>query len=364
MQRVYLDGKSDLNNALEGLEKPEKKVNWRSYGRIVKFTNNLRKNIDQLQQEVCYEEREEKGLLKIYIVDRKSDREQIESKILKCTENDILESGLDTIYSPYTLVLEHRLAAERNGFLQLFDALKSAQDTNNTLLDGESKEHSFFKHIIIPIYQAWKEKDDLKLHLILKEYSYRFNDLEDKTLDSYDVLKEIGTDYEKFLNVFTKNPTIGDVCEALYDSNLFELPKKIIKDYDEVTGWTASFKVDFMEMVNFYNYANGIADIVTQQGSKGLEYNHVNVIIDDYNAKGKLFSYEKLFGVKEKTKTDITNENEGKETTLDKTNRLFYVACSRAIKSLTLVIYTENPIKVKDFFVDNELATNDEIVIM
>lgn len=364
MQRVYLDGKADLITALKGLEKPEKKVNWRSYGRIVKFTNNLRKNIDSLQQEVSHEERETQGLLKIYLADNKNDRIQVETEISEIVEKEVIKTGLDKIYSPYTLVLEHRLAAERNGFLELYDALKSSNDTNSSLIEGESKEHSFFKYIVIPIFHAWKENDDLKLHLILKEHSHRFDELENLNIDSYEVLKNLGTDYKEFLDSFKKNLTIGEVLEALVKANLFDLPKKFIKDYEGDTGWKAALEVNFNELVNFYNYTNGLANIVTQQGSKGLEYDHVKVIIDDYNAKGKLFSYEKLFGVKEKTKTDISNENEGKDTSLNKTNRLFYVACSRTIKSLILVVYTENPDKVKDFFINNSFASKDEIKVI
>ena len=45
------------------------------------------------------------------------------------------------------------------------------------------------------------------------------------------------------------------------------------------------------------------------------------------------FSYEKLFGVKLKTETDIKNEREGKDNSITRTTRLFYVACTRAQKS-------------------------------
>lgn len=40
------------------------------------------------------------------------------------------------------------------------------------------------------------------------------------------------------------------------------------------------------------------------------------------------------------------------------------MACSRAIKSLILFFYTENPDKVKDFFVNNSFASEDEIEII
>ena len=69
-------------------------------------------------------------------------------------------------------------------------------------------------------------------------------------------------------------------------------------------------------------------------------------------ARGFLFSYEKLFGVKEKTKTDIENELEGKDTGIDRTRRLFYVTCSRVEKSLAIVAYSNNPEKVRKYVVN------------
>lgn len=361
MQRVYLDGKADLIKSLEGLEMPEKKVNWRSYGRIVDFTNNLRKNIDNLEQKVCTEDRVDKGLVRIYLVNNNLPRIKSEEDILSDIKDHILSNKIDNEYVPYKLVLEHRLAAERNNFLSLFDAFKSVKDTDRAL-DGESKEHTFLKQVIIPIYYAWKEKDDFTMHRLLKLYSYRFNELEQKRNESYEVLNKIGIDFQNLLDIFNNDITLGCLFKELAKSNLFELPTKLRDDFHEDTGWRVASNVKFAELVNFYHYLDGISGITTQQGSKGLEYTHVQVIIDDHSIKGNTFSYEKLFGVKDKSSTDIRNETEGKDTVLNKTNRLFYVACSRAIKSLVLVVYTANQQTVKEYFIRNKYARCEEII--
>jgi DNA helicase-2/ATP-dependent DNA helicase PcrA len=65
------------------------------------------------------------------------------------------------------------------------------------------------------------------------------------------------------------------------------------------------------------------------------------VIMDDAEAKGFMFSYEKLFGAKDITSTDKKNEQEGRDTSIKRTSRLFYVACTRAEESLAVVAYTE-----------------------
>jgi DNA helicase-2/ATP-dependent DNA helicase PcrA len=75
---------------------------------------------------------------------------------------------------------------------------------------------------------------------------------------------------------------------------------------------------------------------------KGLEFPRVMVLIDDEEARGFMFSYDKLFGVKGQTKTDLENERSGKETSIDRTRRLLYVTCSRCEQSLALVAYTSN----------------------
>lgn len=361
MQRVYLDGKADLIQSLEGLEMPEKKVNWRSYGRIVKFTNKLRENIDKLEQEVCNEDRANKGLLRICLVNHELPRNNAEEDLLKNIREQVLNNNFDSEYKPFKLVLEHRLAAERNNFLNLYESFKSSKDTDRAI-DGNSKEHTFFKQIVIPLYVAWQENDDFNLHRLLKIYSHRFEELNQENIDAYKILRDIGRDFQKLLEIFNDDTTVGNVCEEILKSNLFEVPVKLKDDFQGETGWKSAFQVDFKELVSFYKYIHGVSDIITQQGSKGLEYNHVQVIIDDYSAKGRLFSYEKLFGVKEKSDTDKDNEAQGKETVLHKTNRLFYVACSRAIKSLVLIIYTADQQKVKEFFIENEYVNEEEIL--
>lgn len=86
--------------------------------------------------------------------------------------------------------------------------------------------------------------------------------------------------------------------------------------------------------------------------------------IDDAEAKGFLFSYEKLFGVKLKTETDIKNEREGKDNSITRTTRLFYVACTRAQKSLAIIAYTYDCEAVKATAMKNNWFEDDEIRLL
>jgi len=84
--------------------------------------------------------------------------------------------------------------------------------------------------------------------------------------------------------------------------------------------------------------------------------------MDDTDARGFLFSYDKLFGAKQRTAADIKNEREGRETGLDRTRRLFYVTCSRAKRSLALVAYTDNPGAVRSHVLQNGWFEQHEVV--
>jgi DNA helicase-2/ATP-dependent DNA helicase PcrA len=120
----------------------------------------------------------------------------------------------------------------------------------------------------------------------------------------------------------------------------------------------------FSQIREYAAYTSEQSSFFTHQSVKGLEFPRVMTIIDDSEARGFLFSYEKLFGVKNKTKTDIGNEREGKETSIDRTRRLFYVICSRAKESLAVVAYTDNPTGLKASLSGKGWFADDEIVLM
>lgn len=53
--------------------------------------------------------------------------------------------------------------------------------------------------------------------------------------------------------------------------------------------------------------------------------------------------------------------SEGKETGIDRTKRLFYVACSRAKSSLAIVAYTDNPAAIQQNIINYGWFEQDEI---
>jgi DNA helicase-2/ATP-dependent DNA helicase PcrA len=133
---------------------------------------------------------------------------------------------------------------------------------------------------------------------------------------------------------------------------------------EEISAWDAVLSVNFSQVERYASYTTGSSPFGTHQGVKGLEFPHVMVIIDDSGARGFLFSYDKLFGLKAKSEADRKNEAEGADTAIGRTRRLFYVICSRAQDSLAIVAYAHNPQQLKNFVVSEGWFDEQEVEIL
>jgi DNA helicase-2/ATP-dependent DNA helicase PcrA len=63
------------------------------------------------------------------------------------------------------------------------------------------------------------------------------------------------------------------------------------------------------------------------------------VVLDDEEGNFSQFSYGKYFGFVPLSERDRENIDAGRESVLDRTLRLFYVCCSRAVKDLAVVLF-------------------------
>ena len=117
-------------------------------------------------------------------------------------------------------------------------------------------------------------------------------------------------------------------------------------------------------MAAFAGYTQGLSPFDTHQGVKGLEFPRVMVILNDEEAGGFLFSYEKLLGVQPPSANDLKNQREGNDDSLARTRRLLYVTCSRAEQSLAIVVYTPQPEVAKQRVIDAGWLKADEIEII
>ncbi len=94
------------------------------------------------------------------------------------------------------------------------------------------------------------------------------------------------------------------------------------------------------QLWGYHRYVDDLSPYATQQGIKGAEFERVLVILDDEEGKHFQFSYNKLLGLKDLSKTDRENISQSKDTIIERTRRLFYVCCSRAMRDLAVVLYS------------------------
>ena len=131
-----------------------------------------------------------------------------------------------------------------------------------------------------------------------------------------------------------------------------------------VDAWREALSVPFSQFEAYAEYISDKSRFGTHQGIKGLQFPRVMVILDDNEARGFMFSYEKLLGAKALTNRDEQNRLEGKDTSVDRTRRLFYVTCSRAQRSLAVIVYTKEADKVASHMSSVGWFEDQEVVRM
>lgn len=92
------------------------------------------------------------------------------------------------------------------------------------------------------------------------------------------------------------------------------------------------------------------------------------VVLDDDEGTHVQFSYDKYLGIKPLSDRDEKTKLEGKETAVERTRRLFYVCCTRAMKDLIVVLFTadvavaQRRITALGFFPAYAIHLEDELV--
>ena len=386
MQRIYTDGKENLGRNLPAdMIQPAKRMNHRSNKRIITLINNIRKDVDG-QEQIPRVEKDE-GFVRFFICERGLDKTEVEKIVankMSDITKDIKWSTQSDDYEIKTLILEHHMAARRMGFLNFFEPLYKVGRLKTGLLDGSLGSVNFFTQIILPLIEAHNNSETFEIARIIKKHS-RFLKKEEliKNPDQVKNIKETNEALSSLFSLFAKNePTLLDVLKNVYQTGLFPIPESLLPiasssvekddsiDHEDenpddlLIAWGEALLSPFSQVKNYNEYLSESSKFGTHQGVKGLEYERVMVIIDDEEAGGFLFSYDKLFGAKGLSSTDRKNIDDGKETGIDRTNRLFYVACSRAKESLAIVAYTDDIKAVKDTVLENGWFAEDEIELV
>ena len=391
MQRIYSDGKSGLEEAVpDEWKKPAITINYRCPKRIVRLINKIRSDADDHIQKPADDALE--GFVRLFLVqdndgiNKTTVEAGISKKMVEITSDDQWSGDNQEIK---TLTLEHHMAARRGGFIGFFEPLYKISKFKTGLLDGTLSGIPFFSQQILPLVKSLRADNRFAVARLVKKYSPLVSADTLKTSESsLDQIRKADNAVKVLFSIWDddSDPSLIDSLKVVAASGLFAIPNifaPILSRVDlteddsepddsaeafdnnlDIDAWDNALSVPFSQMESYVQYISDKSAFGTHQGIKGLQFPRVMVILDDNEARGFMFSYDKLFGAKAPTSTDQKNEREGRETSIDRTRRLFYVTCSRAQSSLAVVVYTKEKKKIVDYLQRLEWFDENEIIEM
>lgn len=375
MQKIYNDGKDNLAKCIpDNWVKPVKIMNHRSAKRIVTLANSIRSSVNDQKQQARSDA--EEGTVRLFITSKSNNKEYVEKRVAEMMVQDTGDIGWNDEEDYKSLILEHHMAASRFGFSELYMPLSNSKKFDTSLREGSIPELSILSKLVFPLLVAYQSGNDFEVAKIIRKNSPLLNKEVFITglNNQVELLRKAEEAVELLMKLWNdgKVPTCLEVLKSIRDTGLFKVGNRVdevLADYsqdenEKITALRTALSAPFYELERYALYVSDNTRFATHQGVKGLEFPRVMVILDDAQARGFLFSYEKLFGVKAQSDTDEKNAHDGKDTSITRTARLFYVACTRAKKSLAIVAYTENEEMVRDTALANGWFLENEIYIV
>jgi DNA helicase II / ATP-dependent DNA helicase PcrA len=379
MQRIYLTGIGSIS-AGPGWANITKSENFRCPSTVLRVANAIRRDGDGLVQTRGRMTGPKDALVSvagnadifIFPVDEKRDQRLTQVRAWAARKNDDpawqSDEGDEAVK---VLVIVHRMAAKRLGFSDLYAALndKAPEKFKSGFLDGTAWPVRPFNSFVLPLVSASKQGREFEAMQVLRNQSPL---LDQKKMSGVNVAEQLDK-----LRRFTENlqqmmdpesgATNADVLRHVHKSGVIDLDPRVLsylnmpvqgeaneganaevaEDEDsgeeitkEVFAMDAFLACPASQFWGYYKYVNEDSPFSTQQGIKGAEFERVLVILDDDEGTHVQFSYDKYLGIKPLSDREEANRREGKETTIERTRRLFYVCCTRAMKDLIVVLFT------------------------
>lgn len=378
-QRIYMDGAENMSEmASDTWAKPVKRMNYRCAKRIIELSNKIALTIDANGEQIAKDDAPE-GTVHLFLVNNglEYDTDRFETEVGKRMSSITSdEKWLPEKNEVKILTLEHLMAARRLGFAGLHDALSHVSKYQMSYLQGEIPELTIFNVAIFPLIDMLRAERGAEALAILKKYSPLLNLSETENPKSN--LRECNDVIKELLKMVDSNKSIREIISYICENEIFEIgdeleqaSKQKLEDLDKeslgdevLLAWVKVMDLGISQLSNYYQYTQGNTKYGTHQGVKGFEFPRVLVILNDNEANGFLFSYDKLFGVKAFSDTDLEHIRNGEESVFTRTTRLLYVTCTRAKESLALLMYTPNPEKAKQTAIENEWFDEDEITVL
>lgn len=373
VQKIYMQG-AGLIPTEEGWETLEKPENFRCPQAVLRVINRIRAEDDQLEQTrgryvvVNGEDAPVEGSARVLILpadDRRQERLEEARRWLAEQDGDEGWLEQEDEEALRLLVLVHRMAATRLGFPNLYSALndRSPEDLSSGLIDGTAWVVRPFLSYILPVALARHEGREFEIVRLLRKHCPRLQPDALAGVDTAGLLNGLQGQIGELVAMLEAggDARVGDVLRFMRDNNLLAFDDRYVELIDLFAG-TADpvaepatdnaalrfMQCDASELWGYRKYIEKMSPFATQQGIKGAEFKKVLVVVDDQEGRTNTFSYGKYFGVTPPSATDQGHIDAGRDSIIDRTRRLFYVCCSRALSDLAVVIFADDTAQMRE----------------
>jgi len=196
----------------------------------------------------------------------------------------------------------------------LVDDKKESEDEENK---KGSKRDNLIKHLfrIQHTLLYYESKNFSEFFRIIKKNGIKINSIEEK--------RKLKEDIEKLLK--NKATTTGEVIDKADELKIVIKNDKRLNDFIESSEYIYNRvrQVPYQEFINLYNYLEGFTPYSTQHKTKGSEYDNVLIVLDNGNWPKYNFKY-------------LFENAKDKEEIIERTQKLFYVCCTRAKENLAV----------------------------
>lgn len=399
MQRIYMTGIGAIP-AEDDWATITKEENFRCPTTVLRVANAIRRDDDALEQTrgrtimtPAGDEIPVAGTARMFILPADEHRDQyiaaVREWVAQHNGDDVWRDGPVKL-----LVIVHRMAARRLGFDNLYVSMNSKAPSSfkDSFLDATAWPLRPFIALAIPLAAATNQGREFDAMTLLRKFSpaLQRDDLPRKGIPSLlaDLRKAAGALSE--MMKAASGATNRDVLQHLRDTKLITLDPRILSyleagappppeggdDGENKENEEANLEMSAMdsflackasEFWGYQEYIDELSPFSTQQGIKGAEFDRVLVIADDGESSHFQFSYDKYFGIKPLSDDDKKNLDQGKETQVERTRRLFYVCCTRAMGDLVVVLFAndvhaaEQAVRAKNLFPNDQIFTKEAL---
>lgn len=363
MQTIFSD-EINQNDFLSGLNVINKDFNRRSYNEIIESINKIRGNHQPIIQTSIFKNKQG-GVFKFQSLNTLYNERSMIKEII---DKHIQEWNISSECSFACLVLKNKMLATLCDYEEVYNLVSNIYKAENPSYYNKANEEFIVREvnkagrlalnlhkILHPLFLIVRnkslslnevfpiiEKNHYSLSMVLEAISF-FRELPDCTLLQY--IESIRSKLNGESSLEVKEllgcnlPEELTKVDSIIESTILKLSG--FKNFSKCSPILCELlQVNINKFLNWMDYIHGEikytgVNYLTCHSSKGLEFDNVLILLEDSMRYDKNMFSELLT-------SDLNIQLNDK---LERARRIFYVSVSRAIKNVSIVLFSDNPIE-------------------